>query len=87
MRHILIIIVMLVISGCCCDRQGVKENKVYGPYTSFTTEEWKECFDECAISMPRNLARAGVRYSKETIDGLCVDFCRQALYRKRGVKD
>ncbi len=53
---------------------------------AFHTDEWKDCFDECKMSMPLNLRGMGfnaVEIINIGVDNKCVYFCQDALYRKR----
>ena len=78
----LIFAMTLVLTGC-----DNKNKKV--TMTPFTTGEWKECFEECKVSMPKNLSHVEFSDSEirsMNVDSLCVQFCTKALYEKRGIK-
>jgi hypothetical protein len=52
----------------------------------FKTDEWKNCYEECKMSMPLTLRSFGFNSSEITnvkIEEKCVYFCQEELYRKR----
>ncbi len=81
---VLVLLLFFVITVGCDKEQQRKV--VTGP---FRTSEWKDCFEECRESLPKNLKLA--EFSESEIgnlnpDSICVQFCTKALYRRRNIK-
>ncbi len=76
-------IIALILTALCCQTQKEKPS---GP---FKTAEWKDCFEECKSSLPKNLSISDFdngEIKKMNPDELCVRFCTQALYHRRGIQ-